>query len=68
MSPDQRLSGFGAVTAGLKIVRDIDKWWKVDVKIEAYEQRGSWRLFHHGSPGLAPLYARSLQIGLTRQW
>jgi hypothetical protein len=67
-SPDQRLSGFGAVTAGLKVVREIDKLWTVDVKVEAYEQRGNWRLFHDGSPGLAPLHARMLQVGLTRRW
>jgi hypothetical protein len=67
-SPDQRLSGFGAVTAGLKVVREIGKLWTVDVKVEGYEQRGSWRLFHDGSPGLAPLRARMLQIGLTRRW
>jgi hypothetical protein len=67
-SPDQRLSGFGAVTVGLKIVREIGKLWTVDVKVEGYEQRGSWRLFHDGSPGLAPLHARMFQVGLTRRW
>lgn len=67
-SPDQRLSGFGAVTAGLKVVREIGKLWTVDVKVEGYEQRGNWRLFHDGSPGLAPLHARMLQVGLTRRW
>jgi hypothetical protein len=67
-SPDQRLSGFGAVTAGLKVVREIGKLWTVDVKVEGYQQRGSWRLFHDGSPGLAPLRARMLQVGLTRRW
>jgi hypothetical protein len=67
-SPDQRLSGFGAVTLGLKVVREIGKLWTVDVKVEGYEQRGSWRLFHDGSPGLAPLRARIFQVGLTRRW
>jgi hypothetical protein len=67
-SPDQRLSGFGAVTAGLKVAREIGKLWTVDVKVERYEQRGSWRLFHDGSPGLAPLRARIFQFGLTRRW
>jgi len=67
-SPDQRLSGFGAVTAGLKVVREIGKVWTVDVKVEGYEQRGNWRLFHDGSPGLAPLHARIFQVGLTRRW
>jgi hypothetical protein len=67
-SPDQRLSGFGAVTVGLKVVGRINRLWTVDVKVEAYQQRGSWRLFHDGSPGLAPLRARMFQIGVTRQW
>jgi hypothetical protein len=67
-SPDQRLSGFGAVTVGLKVVREIGKLWTVDVKVEGYEQRGNWRLFHDGSPGLAPLHARTFQVGLTRRW
>jgi hypothetical protein len=67
-SPDQRLSGFGAVTVGLKVVREIGKLWTVDVKVEGYEQRGNWRLFHDGSPGLAPLHARMFQVGLTRRW
>jgi hypothetical protein len=67
-SPDQRLSGFGAVTAGLKVQREIGKLWTVDVKVEGYEQRGNWRLFHDGSPGLAPLHARIFQVGLTRRW
>jgi hypothetical protein len=67
-SPDQRLSGFGAVTLGLKAVRQIGRLWTLDFKVEAYEQRGSWRLFHKGSPGLAPLRARLFQIGVTRQW
>jgi hypothetical protein len=67
-SPDQRLSGFGAVTVGLKLAKQIGKLWTVDLKVEGYEQHGSWRLFHDGSPGLAPLRARILQVGLTRQW
>jgi hypothetical protein len=66
-SPDQRLSGFGAVTLGLKVARTVGRW-TFDVKYEQYEQRGSWRLFHDGSPGLAPLYARALQVGVTRLW
>jgi hypothetical protein len=67
-SPDQRLAGFGAVTVGVKVVRRIGKLWTVDVKVEAYEQRGSWRLFDRGSPGLAPYRARTFQVGVTRLW
>ncbi|MBK1890277.1 DUF3570 domain-containing protein [Undibacterium sp. 14-3-2] len=67
-SADQRLSAFGAITAGLKIARQINQDWSVDMKLERYEQRGSWRLFGSGSPGLAPLRATSLQVGFTRLW
>ncbi|MFP5390025.1 MAG: DUF3570 domain-containing protein [Gammaproteobacteria bacterium] len=67
-SPDQRLSGFGAVTLGLKVARQLGPDWLVDLKVEHYRQRGSWRLFGDGSPGLAPLSASIVQLGLTRQW
>lgn len=67
-SADQRLSGFGAVTLAFKVSKRIDKLWSVDVKLEQYEQRGSWRLFSKGSPGLAPLRAQSLMLGINRQW
>jgi hypothetical protein len=67
-SADQRLSGFGAVTAALKVSKQLGKLWTVDAKAEYYQQRGSWRAFHDGSPGLAPLRARTLQIAVTRQW
>ncbi len=67
-SADQRLAGFGAVTLGLKLARQLGPDWVADIKLEAYQQRGSWRLFDQGSPGLAPLRARSVQLGLTRLW
>ncbi|MRW86438.1 DUF3570 domain-containing protein [Pseudoduganella sp. FT26W] len=68
MSADQRLSGFGAVTLGLKVSKQIDKLWSVDAKVSAYQQRGSWRLFHDGSPGLDTFRAQTLQIAINRQW
>jgi hypothetical protein len=68
LSADQRLSGFGAVTLALKVSKQLDKLWSVDVKVSAYQQRGSWRLFHEGSPGLDALRAQTIQIGINRQW
>ena len=68
MSADQRLSGFGAVTLALKVSKQLDKLWSVDVKASAYQQRGSWRLFHEGSPGLDAFRAQTIQIGINRQW
>lgn len=67
-SADYRLSGFGAVTLGLKVSKQIDKLWSVDAKVSAYQQRGSWRAFGSGSPGLEPLRARTIQLAVNRQW
>lgn len=65
---DQRLSAFGARTLGLKLAKQIDANWNVDVKYERYSQRASWTLEGRGSPGLAPFNARSLQLGVSRQF
>lgn len=67
-SLDQRLSSFGAVTLGLKVSKQIDADWLVDVKFEQYRQRGQWALAGTGSPGLEPFNARSIQVGISRQF
>jgi hypothetical protein len=67
-SEDQRLSSFGALTAGLKLTWQIDPDWLADLKFERYEQRAGWRPFGHGSPDLLPFRARSLQLGLSRRF
>jgi hypothetical protein len=68
MSADQRLSAFGAVTAGLKLEKEIGRDLTVDLKVEQYRQRGSWRLGGSGSPGLETFRSRSIQAGLTWRW
>jgi hypothetical protein len=68
ISADQRLSAFGAVTAGLKLEKEIGRNTSVDFKWEEYRQQGSWRLFGSGSPGLEPFKARSIQLGLSHRW
>ena len=67
-SADQRLSAFGAITAGLKVAKQIDRDWSMDLKLERYEQRSAWRVFGAGSPGLLPMRANVVQIGFTRLW
>jgi hypothetical protein len=68
ISPDQRLSAFGAITAGLKVALKLSADWTVDVKAERYEQRGSWRLGGQGSPGLAPFRATFFQFGVSTRF
>ena len=67
-SEDQRLSAFGALTLGLKVIKQLGADWSVDFKVERYEQRGAWRVAGSGSPGLAPFRARSYQFGLTHSF
>lgn len=67
-SEDQRLSAFGAATLGLKLVKQLNADWLVDVKYEHYTQRSSWRLFGTGSPDLLQFNFRSIQLGVSRQF
>jgi len=64
-SADQRLSAFGALSASIRLDVKLDKAWALDLTLERYEQRGSWRLGGGGSPGLAPFSARWIQFGAS---
>ncbi|WP_431049057.1 DUF3570 domain-containing protein [Roseateles sp. L2-2] len=68
LSPDQRLSAFGAVTVGMKVAYDIAPNWTADLSLEHYEQRASWRLGGSGSPGLDRFQADWLQVGLSHRF
>ena len=68
MSPDQRLSAFGGLTAGLKADWRISPRLSVDLALDRYEQRSAWRLGGGGSPGLASFHATMLQTGLKWQF
>ncbi|MCU6434032.1 DUF3570 domain-containing protein [Undibacterium sp. Jales W-56] len=68
LSADQRLSGFGAVTLGIKLIKQITPDWTADIKLETYEQRSNWQFFDKRGLALDPLRARSVQVGITRKW
>lgn len=68
LSYDHRLSAFGALTWGLKLEMAVGEGWTVDTKLEAYEQRGAWRIGGPGSPDLDPFRATIFQIGATRRF
>lgn len=68
ISEDYRLSAFGALTLGLKLEKQLARDLRIDLQIAQYEQRGDWTLFGGGSPGLAPLYARIVQVGLSKRF
>lgn len=68
ISPDQRLSAFGAVTVGLKLALQLTPDWSTDIKAERYEQRSNWRVGGSGSPGIDPFYATFVQFGVKRRF
>lgn len=65
ISPDQRLSAFGAVTLGVKLGVKLSKTWSADLKAERYQQRSDWRVGGTGSPGLDPFKATMVQLGVS---
>ena len=68
-SADQRLSAFGAITAGLKFAKSFAGGWRADVKLEYYEQRNDWhRLFGSDSKPLKPFKAQFYQVGLGKDF
>ena len=68
LSPDQRLSAFGAVTVGLKVALRLTPDWSTDLKAERYEQRSHWRLGGNGSPGIDPFNATFVQFGVNKRF
>ena len=68
ISPDQRLSAFGAVTVGLKLGVQLAPDWAMDLKAERYEQRSNWRVGGKGSPGIDPFSATFLQLGVNKRF
>ena len=68
LSADQRLSAFGGIEGGLKLRWQPDRLWGVELEGHRYEQRGAWRQFGHGSPGLAPFTATWWQVGVERRF
>lgn len=64
---DQRMSGYGALTWGLKVARQVTPSLLVDVKYEQYKQNPQWSN-GGGDRSLAEFKARSVQLGLSYQF
>jgi hypothetical protein len=64
-SADQRLSAFGALSAGRRADWKIDARWHLDASYVRYEQRSGWRLGGQGSFGLAPFSAQWFELGVA---
>ena len=64
---DQRMSAFGALTLGIKLLVRWDDWTG-DVKYERYTQKSGLRAGGGGSPGLDPLFADIVQLGVSKSF
>ncbi len=68
VSEDQRMSAFGARTMGLKVSKQFDADWSVDLSIERYQQKSEWAFSQRNHLNLAPLTASIIQLGLQHQF
>lgn len=68
LSFDQRLSAFGAITAGIKIEKRLASQTTLDLRFDQYEQRNHWGLLQSATPGLANFKARILQLGIRQKF
>ena len=69
-SADERLSAFGAITAGMKVAKTFAGGWRADLKAEFYEQRNDWRRFvgHDEAKPLKPMRALFYQVGIGKDF
>ncbi len=67
-SADQRLAGFGALSASLKISYAYSPQTSVDVKLEQYRQSAGLKSGGAGSPYLDPFRARLMLMGIVRKF
>jgi len=65
-SADTRLSAFGAITASLAVEAPLGYGWSGSLRYAFYRQESGWRVFGDGSPGIEPLSARSVELGVRR--
>jgi len=63
---DTRPSAFGAFALGILLAGDFGGGWSGDLKVEFYRQKRGWRAGGDGSPDIAPLSARWIQVGVGK--
>jgi len=68
LSFDQRLSAFGAITAGVKVEKRLASQTTLDMRFDQYEQRNGWSLLQSPTKGLANFKAQIVQLGITHKF
>lgn len=67
-SADQRLSAFGALTVGGTLGWAVAPGWSADATLQLYRQSSGWRVGGTGSPGIVPLTALTVQLGVSHSF
>ena len=65
---DTRLAAVGAITAGLRVAKQLAGGVTVDAAVNFYRQRAGWRAGGNGSPGLAEFSARWIDVGIEKRF
>ena len=66
-SMDQRLSGFGALTLGMKAEKKLASSWTADLKLEYYKQLPGWCINGSGDSQLKEFNFTSIQLGVSHE-
>jgi hypothetical protein len=65
---DQRLSGFGDVTTGLKLTRAFDDGFAVSLSSDFIYTSSSLKAFSGGSPNIEDLYSTFFSFGIEKRF
>lgn len=68
LSMDQRLSAFGALTLGMQLDWTINPQNQINLRFDAYRQRGAWATLQTGTRGMADFNAHFVQVGWSYFW
>lgn len=67
-SSDQRLSDFGSLTLGLKLIKEFSAGVSVDIKYEYMLQKTDLKLGGGTDQNIEPLYTQTIVIGFNKKF
>jgi len=65
---DQRLSSFGSLGAGVKLIRDFDDGFSMSLSYDFVINDSSWTILSQGSPNIDNLYLSYFSFGLHKKF
>ena len=67
-SADQRLSGFGSISGGVRLERQLGESSYAHISLDYMRQDGAYKTGSPGSPGLDALDAAIIGVGFFSKW